>query len=69
MRHIGSSRGSGAPRYGPRKTKPIYSCPHFYCAMDTSSFYNLLIDLSWILAMVAAGLGVVYIFVKPEEKQ
>lgn len=37
--------------------------------MDTSSFYNLLIDLSWILAMVAAGLGVVYIFVKPEEKQ
>jgi hypothetical protein len=37
--------------------------------MDLSSFYNMLIDLSWILAMLAAGLGVVYIFVKPEEKQ
>lgn len=37
--------------------------------MDLSSFYNLLVDLSWILATVAAGLGVVYIFVKPEKNQ
>jgi hypothetical protein len=37
--------------------------------MDISSFYSILINLSWILAMVAAGLGVVYILVKPEEKQ
>jgi hypothetical protein len=37
--------------------------------MDISSFYSILINISWILAMVAAGLGVVYILVKPEEKQ
>jgi hypothetical protein len=37
--------------------------------MDLTSFYNLLTELSWILAMVAAGLGVIYIFVQPEEKQ
>jgi hypothetical protein len=37
--------------------------------MDISSFYSILINLSWILTMVAVGLGVVYILVKPEEKQ
>lgn len=37
--------------------------------MDTSGFYSILVDLSWILAMVAVGLGIVYIFVKPEEKK
>jgi hypothetical protein len=37
--------------------------------MDTSSFFTLLQDLVWILAMVGAGIGVVYILVKPEEKK
>jgi len=37
--------------------------------MDTSSFFTLLTDLVWVLAMVAAGIGVVYILVKPDEKK
>lgn len=37
--------------------------------MDTTSFFNLLTDLTWVLAMIAAGIGVVYILVKPEEKK
>jgi len=37
--------------------------------MDTSTFFSILTELSWILAIVAAGLGVVYILVKPEDKQ
>jgi len=37
--------------------------------MDLTSFYTILTDISWILAVVAAGLGVVYIIAKPEEEQ
>jgi hypothetical protein len=37
--------------------------------MDISTFYSLLTDLSWILALAAAGLGFLYVFLKPEEKQ
>jgi hypothetical protein len=37
--------------------------------MDTTSFFTMLQDLVWILAMAAAGIGVVYILVKPEEKK
>jgi hypothetical protein len=37
--------------------------------MDISSFYSILTDLSWILALAAAGLGFLYIFLKPDEKQ
>jgi hypothetical protein len=36
--------------------------------MDISTFYTLLNDLSWILALAAAGLGFIYVFLKPEEK-
>jgi hypothetical protein len=37
--------------------------------MDTSTLFSILTELSWILAIVAAGLGVVYILVKPEDTQ
>jgi hypothetical protein len=37
--------------------------------MDINSVYPILINLSWILAMVGVALGVIYVFVKPEEKQ
>ncbi len=37
--------------------------------MDINAFYSLLNNLTWILAIVAAGLGFLYVFVKPEEKR
>ena len=37
--------------------------------MDATAFYGLLGNLSWILAMLALGLGVLYVFVRPEEKK
>jgi hypothetical protein len=37
--------------------------------MDISSFYSILTSLSWILALAAAGLGFLYIYLKPEDKQ
>jgi len=37
--------------------------------MDISSFYSILTNLSWILALAAAGLGFLYIYLKPEDKQ
>jgi hypothetical protein len=37
--------------------------------MDNTAFYMLLNNLSWILAIVTAGLGFLYVFVKPEEKK
>ncbi len=37
--------------------------------MDTSSFFTLLTDLAWVLAVVAAGIGIIYILVKPGEKK
>ena len=37
--------------------------------MDTTTYYTLLENLIWILAVAAAGIGVVYIFVKPSEKK
>jgi len=37
--------------------------------MDNIAFYTLLNNLSWILAIVTAGLGFLYVFVKPEEKK
>jgi hypothetical protein len=37
--------------------------------MDLSSFYPLLIDLTWVLAMVGVALGFVYVLIKPEEKK
>jgi hypothetical protein len=37
--------------------------------MDNNAFYALLNNLSWIIAMVTAGLGFIYVFVKPEEKK
>jgi len=36
--------------------------------MDISAFYNVLYYLSWILALAAAGLGFIYVFLKPEDK-
>jgi hypothetical protein len=36
--------------------------------MDIGTFYTLLYDLSWILALAAVGLGFIYVFLKPEEK-
>jgi hypothetical protein len=36
--------------------------------MDISTFYTLLYELSWILPLAAAGLGFLYIFLKPEVK-
>lgn len=51
------------------KTKPIYQTLQLSGDMDTSSFFTLLQELVWILAMVGAGIGVVYILVKPEEKK
>ncbi len=68
MRRIASSLGSGGRRYAPRKTKPKYSYQSLLGDMDISTFYTLLYDLSWILALAAAGLGFVYVFLKPEEK-
>ena len=64
-----SSQVSGVPKYGLRKTKPIYSRPSFYVDMDNTAFYTLLNNLSWILAIVTAGLGFLYVFVKSEEKK
>ncbi len=55
-------------RYAPRKTKPKYSNKLLLGDMDISTFYTLLNDLSWILALAAAGLGFIYVFLKPEEK-
>jgi hypothetical protein len=69
MRSTGYSPGSGGRRSRPRKTKPIYPRPQFYGDMDINSVYPILINLSWILAMVGVALGVIYVFVKPEEKQ
>ncbi len=37
--------------------------------MDATAFYGLLGTLSWVLAMLALGLGVLYVFVRPEEKK
>ena len=37
--------------------------------MDLNSFYNILIDLSWVLAVVGVALGFVYVLIKPEEKK
>ena len=37
--------------------------------MDAAAFYGLLETLSWVLAMLALGLGVLYVFVRPEEKK
>jgi hypothetical protein len=37
--------------------------------MDIGAFYTLLNNLSWILAILAAGLGFIYVLLKPEDKQ
>ena len=37
--------------------------------MDIASYFTLLIDLAWILPMVVVILGVVYILIKPEDKE
>ena len=37
--------------------------------MDANDFFNLLGNLSWVLAMLALGLGFLYVFVKPQEKK
>ena len=37
--------------------------------MDIASYYNILIDLAWILPMIVVVLGVVYVLIKPEDKK
>jgi hypothetical protein len=37
--------------------------------MDLTSFFDILVDLTWILAMIGVTLGVVYVLVKPEENK
>jgi hypothetical protein len=44
--------------------------PHYSIVeMDLISFFDILVDLTWILAMIGVTLGVVYVLVKPEENK
>jgi hypothetical protein len=60
---------SGGLKSGLRKTKPIYYWLRVMGDMDVNAFFGLLSNLSWVLAMLALGLGFLYVFVKPQEKK
>ncbi len=66
MGHPRRGVAGAGPRRGRLSLNTLVPTPRV--GMDIASYYNILVDLAWILPMVVVVLGIVYILIKPEEK-